>query len=369
MAHGIKTTESNTGSFPVPVLANFPIFLIGTSAAATDLDEGESKLVRTPTDVTNLGLSGVGTLATALEDIFSVGNCTVVVHRVAAGADDAASAVAIAGAAVSRTGLWAALLADAAFGHKPKIICAPKFSSVAGVYAQMILVANRLLGIAVMDGPNDDEAAAIAMAGALSDADGRGYIVDPYVITSDERPASALAAAMWAGVEYWQSASNRVIPGVTGTARVIGFEWGEDDTEATALNTGKVATVIRSDGWRLWGVRGTGTNPQTLQLNQRRVADVINESIKAAHRWAVDQNITKNFVGAVVDSVNAFLRKERARGAIAGGKCWPNADLNTAESLSAGQLWIDYDFTPTPVAEDIRFQQRVTNTYLSNLLA
>lgn len=367
MAHGIKTTETNDGSIAVPVLSNFPIGLAGIAASATGLDAGESVVVRSPDDVAALAL-GAGTLLPALEAIYSVAKPTVVVHRVAAGVDDAATKTALAGSSVSRTGVWSFLRAEALYGVKPKIICVPDHSSGAVVYAPMVQVANRLLGRAVLDGPDTNAAAAIAMADAVSDADGRAYLIDPRVIFGgEEQPASPFVAAVLASIEYWQSPSSKLLP-VEGTSRPIEFAWGDDDCEAAALNAGKVATIVRDAGWKIWGVRGLGTNPMTLQLNQRATADVINESIAKAHRYFVDKGIVKNLINAVVNSVNAFLRVERTRGAVAGGFCWPNPDLNTAESLAEGKLWIDYDFTPTPVLEDLRFTQRLTGRYLSNLL-
>ena len=34
------------------------------------------------------------------------------------------------------------------------------------------------------------------------------------------------------------------------------------------------------------------------------------------------------------------------------------------ESLKAGQLYIDYDYTPVPPLENLMFKQRITDRYL-----
>lgn len=372
MAHGITVSEVNDGNAPVNVIGTSAIGLIGTAPGASGISAGDLVVVRGAADIAALGLDDVdpGTIGPALEEIFKQARATVVVHCIAEGVDDAATQTNIAGAAASNTGVWRFVLAQAELGIKPKILIAPEHSGAAAVYAELIAVADRLLAVAIFDGPDTDEAAAVALAGSISDTDGRGYLVDPWLYFGDAtaRPPSPAAAGDLASCQYWESPSNRVLAGVTGTTRAIEFEHGVASTEAQALNDANVATVIRQGGWRLWGVRGLGTNPQTLQLNQRRVADTINESIKAAHQWAVDRGITRNLVDAVVDTVNVFLRQETARGAIAGGVCWPNEELNTPTSLAAGKLYIDYDFTPTPVAEDLQFTQHITNTYLSSIL-
>ena len=49
--------------------------------------------------------------------------------------------------------------------------------------------------------------------------------------------------------------------------------------------------------------------------------------------------------------------------AIFGGKAWLDEELNTAESLAAGQLYIDYDFGPKSPTERITLRVRVNNDY------
>ena len=51
-----------------------------------------------------------------------------------------------------------------------------------------------------------------------------------------------------------------------------------------------------------------------------RTADVINESLLRAHLWAVDRNLTKTYIEGVVESVNDFLRRLVALGAILSGR-------------------------------------------------
>ena len=48
--------------------------------------------------------------------------------------------------------------------------------------------------------------------------------------------------------------------------------------------------------------------------------------------------ITKTFVDSVLESVNAFLRSLKTRGAIIGGEAWADKDLNTPETIAAGNV-------------------------------
>jgi uncharacterized protein len=38
---------------------------------------------------------------------------------------------------------------------------------------------------------------------------------------------------------------------------------------------------------------------------------------------------------------------------------------NTVETLKAGKLFIDYDYTPVPPLEDLTLRQRITDQYLA----
>ncbi|NEU35230.1 phage tail sheath family protein, partial [bacterium LRH843] len=72
-----------------------------------------------------------------------------------------------------------------------------------------------------------------------------------------------------------------------------------------------------------------------------RTADMIDESLKAAHLWAVDRGITKTYVSDVIEGVNAYLRYLNNIGAILGGSCWADPDLNSADQIAQGKVYFD----------------------------
>ena len=95
---------------------------------------------------------------------------------------------------------------------------------------------------------------------------------------------------------------------------------------------------------------------------------MINDSLLKAHLWAVDQNITKTYIEDVSEGVNNYLRHLQAIGAIIGGKCWADPELNTPDQITQGKVYFDFDFTPPYPAEHITFRSRMVDDYLEELI-
>ncbi len=56
------------------------------------------------------------------------------------------------------------------------------------------------------------------------------------------------------------------------------------------------------------------------------------------------------------------------RSYIVDATCWFSEESNDAETLKAGKLYIDYDYTPVPPLENLTLRQRITDKYLANLV-
>ncbi|HDR9259633.1 TPA: phage tail sheath subtilisin-like domain-containing protein [Burkholderia vietnamiensis] len=244
---------------------------------------------------------------------------------------------------------------------------------VVGVLQGTIL--NSLRGIVVADGPGTTDADAIAYAGDFGSK--RIYLVDPPVTKTDANGnnvvsyASPCVAGLIAQSDnargFWWSPSNQIISGITGTSRPIDFTMGDTTCRANLLNEKNVATIIRQNGFRLWGNRTLSSDPKWKFLCVVRTSDIIADSLQAAHLWAVDRGITKNYVNDVVDGVKAFLSSLQAKGAILGGDCWADPDLNTPDQIAAGNVAFDFDFTPAYPAERVTFRSHLTNGYISSI--
>lgn len=378
--HGVEVIEVTSGARAIRTVASSVIGLIGTApdadAAVFPLNTPVLLAGFQPSLVAELGTDG--TLPSAIDGIYDQAGAVVVVVRVAEGNDNAATISNIIGgvsAGGAYSGVKVFLGAESILGVQPRILIAPGFTKTAGVLTELVTVANRLRAVIVADGPSTTDAAALSYATA-SGSD-RVYLVDPSVKVLASgvetlEPASARVAGLIAKSDndrgFWWSPSNQEILGIVGTERPIDFVLGDAAARANLLNAGNVATIIRQNGFRLWGNRTLSSDPKWAFLSVRRTADLINDSILRAHLWAVDRNITRTYLSDVADSVNAYLKSLQAQGAIIGGECVPSADLNTPANISAGKVFFDVKFTAPYPAEHITFRSALVNDYLSEIV-
>lgn len=330
-------------------------------------------------------LGTAGTLPDAMDGIFDQTGAVVVVVRVAQGVDDAATITNVIGGVDSGTGaytgIYAFLGSESANGFCPRILCAPGFTSqrsstANAVVAELVGIAERLRAVIIADGPNTSDAAAITYRGDWGSK--RVYVVDPAVKVRNslgdivDQPASARVAGLIAKSDnergFWWSPSNQVINGIVGTGRQIDFVLGDANSRANLLNEQEVATIVRQDGYRLWGNRTTSDDPKWAFLSVVRTADMIKDSILRAHLWAVDRNISRNYLSDVAKSVNDYIGSLVAQGALLGGRCYPTPGLNTPASISDGKADFSFDFTPPFPAERITFRSRLVNDYIEEIL-
>ncbi len=329
-----------------------------------------------------LGL--VGTLPDAMDSIFDQAGAVVVVVRVAAGADDAATTANVIGGVDSVTGNYQGVHAfrgaESILGVSPRILIAPGFThqrttTANAVVSELVGIAQRLRAVIIADGPSTTDSDAVIYAGDFGSE--RVYLVDPFVIKLDANGENAVAysspcvAGLIAKSDndrgFWWSPSNQNINGIIGTERAIDFTLGDANARANLLNEAKVATIIRQDGYRLWGNRTLSSDPKLAFLSVVRTRDILNDSLLRAHLWAVDRNITKTYVEDVVESVNDYLRHLTVIGAILGGTCWADPDLNTPDQVAQGKVYFDFDFTPPFPAEHITFRSHLVEDYIASI--
>ncbi|WP_429885381.1 phage tail sheath C-terminal domain-containing protein [Geoalkalibacter halelectricus] len=395
--HGVEVVEIDNGPRPIQTVRSSVIGLIGTAPDAdpekfplnTPVLIAGSRKEAAALDTTG---DGAGTLPDAIDGIFDQAGAVVVVVRVEEGGSPEATRTNIIGGVDPDTGAYtgvqAFLAAETAVGAAPRILIAPGFTSerpedpvTPGQYlanpvvAELLGIADRLRAVIIADGPDSNDAAAVAYAGDFGSK--RVYLVDPgvKVLKGGEfvsEPASARVAGIIAKSDaergFWWSPSNREMYGIVGTTRSIDFALGDANARANLLNEAKVATLIRQNGFRLWGNRTLAMDAKWAFLSVVRTADMINESLLRAHLWAVDRNITKTYLEDVTEGVNAYLRRLTALGAILGGKCWADPDLNTPENLAAGKVYFDFDFTPPTPAEHVTFRSRLVNDYFEEVI-
>jgi len=330
-------------------------------------------------------LGVTGTLPAAMDGIFDQIGAVVIVIRIAEGADEASTLANVVGGVNATTGdlegVQALLGAESVVGFSPRIICAPGFTHQRegefrnAVVSELLGIAERMRAVIVADGPNTTDDAAQQYANDFGSS--RVYLVDPWVmvIKSDgsykAEPGSARTAGIIAKIDndlgFWWSPSNKPMNGIVGTARPVDFKLGDANSRANLLNEGGIATIIRQDGYRLWGNRSLTDDTKWMFLSVRRTADMINDSIQRAHLWAVDRNITKTYVEDVTDGVNAYIANLVAQGALLGGRCWPDPGLNSPANIQQGKVFFNFEFTPPYPAEHITFRSMLVNDYISEV--
>ncbi|MEW6490368.1 MAG: phage tail sheath C-terminal domain-containing protein [Thermodesulfobacteriota bacterium] len=395
--HGVEVVEIDSGPRPIQTVRSSVIGIVGTApnADAAKFPLDTPVLVagsrREAAGLDTVG-TGLGTLPAALDAIFDQAGAVVVVVRVAEGAGAEETLANVLGGVDAGTGAYtgvqAFLAAETVVGVAPRILIVPGFTGERpedplnpGTYlanpvvSELLGIADRLRAVIVAEGPDTNDAAALAWAGDFGSK--RVYVVDPGVqvvgtggaLTT--QPASARAAGMIAKSDaergFWWSPSNREMYGIVGTTRPVDFALGDANARANLLNEGNVTTIIRHDGFRLWGNRTLSSDPKWAFLSVVRTADMIHESLLRAHLWAVDRNISKTYLEDVTAGVNAYLRRLQAQGAILGGTCWADPDLNTPENLAAGKVFFDFDFTPPAPAEHVTFRSRLVNDYFEEV--
>lgn len=382
--HGVEVIEAQSGTRPIKTVKSSVIGLIGTAptADATKFPLNTPVLIAGKrTEAAALGATG--TLPAAIDGIFDQAGAVVVVIRVD-GADEAAVMTNMVGGVAadgSYQGVHAFLGAESVLGVTPRILVAPGYAHQRPdnnrnpVVAELVGIAERLRAVIIADGPSttDDKAKEYR----TDFGSRRVFVVDPAVKVFRDgevvvEPASARVAGMIAKSDndrgFWWSPSNTNMNGIVGTERAIDFQLGDVNARANLLNESEVATIIRQNGFKLWGNRTCSDDPKWAFLSVVRTADMINDSLLRAHMWAVDRNITKTYIEDVTQSVQSYLDSLKAQGAILGGQIWADADLNTPANIQAGKVYFSFDFTPPTPAEHITFKSILTNNYLEEIV-
>lgn len=358
-ANGSGYTSAPTVAFSsAAVLATAAASVSGGAVQSIALTNNGTGYTSAPT-VALTGGGGTGATATAVLGSGTTAGQVVAINVTAPGTGyTSAPTVALTG------GQGSGAVAAASFGIAAN-----------AVVSELIGIADRLRAVIIADGPNTDDAAAIAYRGDFGSK--RVFVVDPAVLVLDESgntivdPSSARVAGLIARIDnqlgFWWSPSNQEIYGIQGTARQIDFVLGDASSRANLLNENEVATIIRQDGFRLWGNRTCSSDQKWAFLCVVRTADIINDSLARNHLWAVDRGITKNYVTDVIEGVSNYLRYLTSIGAILGGSCWADPDLNTADQIAQGKIFFDFDFTPVYPAEHITFRSHLVNDYVQEI--
>ncbi|QOV62983.1 phage tail sheath protein [Kosakonia pseudosacchari] len=383
--HGVQVVEINDGT---RVISTVSTAIVGMVCTASDADAATFPL-NEPVLITNvqsaIAKAGTkGTLASSLQAIADQAKPVIVAVRVAEGSGDDAQAQTISNiigttdANGKYTGLKALLTAEAVTGVKPRILGVPGYDTQE-VATALAPICQKLRAFGY-----------VSAWGCKTISDAIKYrenfsqrelmVIWPDFLAWDtvaNTSATAYATARALGlrayidqsVGWHKTLSNVGVNGVTGISTPVFWDLQESGTDADLLNQAGVTTLIRKDGFRFWGNRTCSDDPLFLFENYTRTAQVIADTMADAHMWAVDKPITATLIRDIIDGINAKFRELKSNGYIVDATCWFDESANDAETLKAGKLYIDYDYTPVPPLENLTLRQRITDKYLANLVS
>lgn len=377
--HGLRVVEINEGTRPIRTIATAVQGLIAT---AEDADATVFPL-NTPVLITNtqaaVAKAGTnGTLKTALQAMANQANSICVVVRVAAAEDEAAQTANVIGtvdATGKYTGAKALLLAKAKLGVQPRIIGAPGLDTQA-VATELATIAKKLRAFAYVYAwgcKTKEEVVAYRDAFAAREL----MVIWPNFVAfnvdtaqTETVPAVAVAMGLRAKIDneigWHKTLSNVAVNGVTGIDADVTWDLQDPATDAGYLNSNEITTLIQHDGFRFWGSRTCSDDPLFAFENYTRTAQIMADTIAEAHMWAIDKPMHGSLVNDMLEGIKAKQREWTRLGYLIGGDAWYDPELNSKDTLKAGKLYIDYDYTPVPPLEDLTFRQRITDSYLAD---
>lgn len=379
--HGVTVALVDTGARTIALPSTSIIGLCDTFTVSPAASAKPNDLVLLTSEREAIAAFGEDAAITrAAKAVFIRAKTVIVACGVAKLEDPALQTSAIIGGVLAsgqRTGLQVLLDGKSRFNAQPRLLIAPKHSATQAVATAMDALAGKLRAIAIVDGPNTTDEAALAYAKEFGSK--RVYMVDPGVqqwdtVTSKtiDAPASAFAAGLfaWTDTEYgfWASPSNKELVGITGTTRPIEFLDGDETCRANLLNNANISTIIRDGGYRLWGNRTLSADAKWSFVTRVRTLDIVMDAILAGHKWAVDRSITKTYVKDVTDGLDAFMRDLKNQGAVMNFEVFADPVLNTASQLEQGKVYWNIRFTDVPPAENPIFRVEVTNQWLTEVL-
>ncbi|MBC2660021.1 phage tail sheath protein [Pseudomonas sp. MSSRFD41] len=375
--HGVRVLELNDGTRPIRTI---PTAVIGLVCTADDADANTFPL-DTPVLLTNVqaavGKAGTkGTLRASLQAIADQTKPYTIVVRVKEGADEAATTSALIGTTTAEgkyTGMKALLAAKARVGMVPRILGVPGLDSLP-VATALGAIAKDLRAFAYVSAWNCKTKEEVVAYRENFGAREMMVIWPEFLnwdtATNKTVTASAVARALGLRAKidqetgWHKTLSNVAVNGVTGISADVFWDLQNPATDANYLNSNEITTLINEGGFRFWGSRTCSDDPLFAFENYTRTAQILADTMAAAHMWAVDRPLHPSLVRDIIEGVNAKFREMVAQGYLIGGSCWYPDDANDKDTLKAGKLFLDYDYTPVPPLEDLTLRQWITDRYL-----
>ncbi|EPT0833146.1 TPA: phage tail sheath protein [Yersinia enterocolitica] len=380
--HGVRVLEINEGT---RVISTISTAIVGMVCTAEDADAAAFPL-DTPVLITDVlaaaGKAGKkGTLAASLLAIAEQARPVTIVVRVAAGKDEAENTSNIIGGADENgryTGMKALLDAQSVTGVRPRILGVPGLdnqqvsTALASIcqklraFGYISAYGCKTLSEAILYRDNFNQRELMLIWPDFLSWNTTANSTDIAYATAR---ALGLRAKIDQETGWHKTLSNVGVNGVTGISASVYWDLQTVGTDADLLNKACVTTLVRKDGFKFWGARTCSDDPLFAFENYTRTAQILADTMAEAQLWAIDRPMHPTLVKDMIGSINAKFREMKSAGLIIDGACWYDDSANDKDTLKAGKLFIDYDYTPVPPLEDLTLRQRITDKYLVNFAA
>ena len=384
--HGLTITQSAAGPRALAALSMSVIGIIATATESGDAEAQTALDAAFPLNEPVLISGGInaaagragdgGTLAAALAAIGDQASPVVVVVRVEEGADQAETDANVIGSTDGNiyTGLQALLAAPTKLGVKPTIIGAPDLDSQP-VVEEMVAIAKKLRGFVYASAKGEDGVSpAASEAEAITYRESYGYR-ELMVIWPDTREgggdiiarALGLRAQIDEQIGWHKTISNVPLVGVTGLEYDVAFDLTDPSTSAGVLNAAQVTTVIRQNGFRLWGNRTSAGDdmPEFSFESAVRTSFALQATIEQIVAPFIDQPMTIGLIKDLLETGNSRFRQLATEGKIIGARMFFDPATNSAEELAQGRPRFRIDFTPVAPLENPNVDLQITDFYYS----
>lgn len=377
--HGVRVFELSDGIRPIRTIATAVQGLVATADDADPLVFPENvPVLLTNTQAAVAKAGKTGTLSKALQAMANQANSVCVVVRVAAAEDEAAQTANVIGTVTAEgkyTGLKALLMAKSKIGVQPRIIGAPGLDPQA-VATELVVIAKKLRAFAYAycwGCKTKEEAVAYREAFGAREL----MLIWPNFVAfnttsaqTETVPAVAVAMGLRAKIDndigWHKTLSNVAVNGVTGIDADVTWDLQDPATDAGYLNSNEITTLIQHEGFRFWGSRTCSDDPLFPFENYTRTAQVLADTVAESHMWAVDLPLHGSLATDIIEGLKAKIRELTRNKYLIGGDAWFDPEANSKDTLKAGKLATDYDYTPVPPLEDLTFRQRITDRYLAD---
>lgn len=314
--HGVDSTIEYDSPPPIENIDTNTLVIIDTFDGADDAKFPMHKpIMIKPTDTTLLAALGPSALKDSYLAIQAQVETQVVAIRVPYSADQSEQTTHFVGNATALTGQFAVKKVANILKVDPRIgYCGGTSyfddNNINPITSQWASIATDLEMIAVVDGPNRTDTAAIAHAD-LIDSD-HIYMIEGYAnvydtVASDyvAKPSGAFVAGLIAQTDertgLQEFADNKVIKGIGSPARNIAIGQQSD-----LLNAKGIGVIAEQKGLRLWGARSLSKETNKIFMQSTRIIDYMNIGVRNGVLWAVG----KSFGGRAPNQIKQQIRND-----------------------------------------------------------